>query len=44
MQSGLRGHIPLYQVFTIDELSLRRLKDLALGIPGAQESSAGGAA
>ena len=37
VQSGLKGQIPLYQVFTIDELSLPRLKDLALGIPGAQE-------
>jgi branched-chain amino acid transport system substrate-binding protein len=36
-QSGLKGQIPLYQVFTIDELSIPRLKDLALGIPGAQE-------
>ena len=36
-QSGLKGQIPLYQVFTIDELSLPRLKDQALGIPGAQE-------
>jgi branched-chain amino acid transport system substrate-binding protein len=37
VQSGLKGQIPLYQVFTIDELSIPRLKDLALGIPGAQE-------
>jgi len=36
-QSGLKGQIPLYQVFTIDELSLPRLKDLAAGVPGAQE-------
>lgn len=36
-QSGLKGQIPLYQVFTIDELSIPRLKDLALGVPGAQE-------
>ncbi len=36
-QSGLKGHIPLYQVFTIDDLSLPRLKDLAVGVPGAQE-------
>jgi branched-chain amino acid transport system substrate-binding protein len=36
-QSGLKGQIPLYQVFTIDELSLPRLKELAVGIPGAQE-------
>ena len=37
VQSGLKGQIPLYTVFTIDELSLPRLKDLAVGIPGAQE-------
>jgi branched-chain amino acid transport system substrate-binding protein len=35
-QSGLKGQIPLYSAFTIDDLSLPRLKDLALGIPGAQ--------
>jgi branched-chain amino acid transport system substrate-binding protein len=33
-QSGLKGQIPLYQTFTIDELSLPRLKDLAIGVPG----------
>jgi branched-chain amino acid transport system substrate-binding protein len=33
-QSGLKGQIPLYQVFTIDELALPRLKDLAIGVPG----------
>ena len=32
-QSGLKGQIPLYTAFTIDELSLPRLKDLAVGIP-----------
>jgi branched-chain amino acid transport system substrate-binding protein len=37
VQAGLKGQIPLYQVFTIDELSLPRLKELAVGIPGAQE-------
>ena len=37
VQAGLKGKIPLYQVFTIDELSLPRLKDLAVGVPGAQE-------
>jgi branched-chain amino acid transport system substrate-binding protein len=37
VQAGLRGQIPLYQVFSIDELSLPRLKDLAVGVPGAQE-------
>ena len=36
-QAGLKGQIPLYTVFTIDELSLPRLKDLAIGVPGAQE-------
>src|SRR3984893_9100360 len=36
-QSGLKGQIPLYTAFTIDELSLPRMKDLAVGIPGAQE-------
>jgi len=36
-QSGLKGQIPLYTAFTIDELSLPRLKDLAVGIPAAQE-------
>src|SRR5881398_1984178 len=36
-QSGLKGQIPLYTAFTIDDLSLPRLKDLALGIPGAQQ-------
>ena len=37
VQAGLKGKIPLYQAFTIDELSIPRLKDLAVGIPGAQE-------
>jgi branched-chain amino acid transport system substrate-binding protein len=37
VQSGLKGQISLYTAFTIDELSLPRLKDLAVGIPGAQE-------
>ena len=36
-QSGLKGQIPLYTAFIIDALSLPRLKDLAIGIPGAQE-------
>ncbi len=35
-QSGLKGHIPLYTVFSIDELTLPLQKDLALGIPGVQ--------
>src|SRR5262249_56135284 len=36
-QSGLKGQVPLYTAFTIDALSLPRLKHLALGIPGAQQ-------
>jgi branched-chain amino acid transport system substrate-binding protein len=36
-QSGLKGQIPLYTAFVLDELSIPRLKDLAVGIPGAQE-------
>jgi branched-chain amino acid transport system substrate-binding protein len=36
-QAGLKGAIPLYTAFTIDELSLPLQKDLALGVPGAQE-------
>jgi branched-chain amino acid transport system substrate-binding protein len=36
-QHGLRGQIPLYTAFTIDELSLPLQKDLALGVPSAQE-------
>ena len=36
-QSGLKGQIPLYTAFTLDELSIPRLKDLAVGIPGAQQ-------
>jgi branched-chain amino acid transport system substrate-binding protein len=35
-QSGLKGQVPLYTAFTIDDLSLPRLKDLAIGVPGAQ--------
>ena len=37
VQAGLKGQIPLYTAFTIDDLSLLRLKDLAVGVPGAQE-------
>jgi branched-chain amino acid transport system substrate-binding protein len=37
VQSGLKGQIPLYTVFVLDELSIPRLKDLAIGIPGAAE-------
>jgi len=36
-QAGLKGQIPLYTAFTIDELSLPRQKDLALGVPGTQQ-------
>ena len=36
-QAGLKGHIPLYTAFIIDDLSLPRLKDLAVGIASAQE-------
>jgi branched-chain amino acid transport system substrate-binding protein len=36
-QQGLKGQIPLYTAFTIDELSLPLQKDLAVGVPGAQE-------
>src|SRR6476620_9182818 len=36
-QSGLKNQIPLYTVFTIDELSLPRQGELALGVPGAQQ-------
>jgi branched-chain amino acid transport system substrate-binding protein len=35
-QSGLKGQIPLYTAFVVDALSLPRVKDLALGVPGAQ--------
>jgi branched-chain amino acid transport system substrate-binding protein len=37
VQAGLKGQIPLYTVFTIDELTLPLQKDNALGVPGAQE-------
>jgi branched-chain amino acid transport system substrate-binding protein len=36
-QAGLKGQIPLYTAFTIDETTLPRQKDLALGVPGVQE-------
>jgi len=35
--SGLKGSVPLYTAFTIDELSLPLQKDNAIGVPGAQE-------
>jgi branched-chain amino acid transport system substrate-binding protein len=37
LQSGLKGQIPLYTAFTIDEITLPRQKDAVLGIPGAQQ-------
>jgi len=36
-QAGLKGTIPLYTAFTIDETTLPLQKELALGVPGAQE-------
>jgi branched-chain amino acid transport system substrate-binding protein len=36
-QSGLKGQIPLYTAFTIDSITLPLQKDLALGVPGAQQ-------
>ena len=36
-QSGLKGQVPLYTAFTIDEITLPRQRDAALGIPGAQQ-------
>lgn len=36
-QAGLKQQIPLYTAFTIDETTLPLQKDLALGVPGAQE-------
>ena len=35
--AGLKGTIPLYTAFTIDELSLPLQKEAAIGVPGAQE-------
>jgi branched-chain amino acid transport system substrate-binding protein len=35
-QAGLKAQIPLYTSFVIDALSLPRLGELALGVPGAQ--------
>jgi branched-chain amino acid transport system substrate-binding protein len=37
VQSGLKGQIPLYTVFTVDAITLPLQKDLALGIPGTQQ-------
>ena len=36
-QAGLKGQIPLYTAFTIDAITLQLQKDLALGVPGAQQ-------
>ena len=36
-QAGLKGQIPLYTAFTVDETTLPLQKDLAIGVPGAQE-------
>lgn len=36
-QAGLKGQVPLYTAFTIDETTLPRQGDNALGVPGAQE-------
>ena len=36
-QSGLKGKIPLYTAFTIDETTLPLQKDNAIGVPGAQQ-------
>jgi branched-chain amino acid transport system substrate-binding protein len=35
-QAGLKPQVPLYTAFVIDALSLPRLNDLAMGVPGAQ--------
>jgi branched-chain amino acid transport system substrate-binding protein len=35
-QAGLKAQLPLYTAFVIDALSLPRLGDLAVGVPGAQ--------
>ena len=36
-QAGLKGKIPLYETFSIDELSLPLQKNLALGVPSSIE-------
>src|ERR1700750_994960 len=35
--AGLKGTVPLYTAFTVDELSLPLQKENAIGVPGAQE-------
>jgi branched-chain amino acid transport system substrate-binding protein len=37
VQAGLKGKVQLYTAFTIDSLSLPRMGDNALGIPGVQQ-------
>ena len=37
VQAGLKSQVPLYTAFTIDETTLPRQGDNALGVPGAQE-------
>lgn len=37
VQAGLKGQIPLYTAFTVDAITLPLQKDLALGVPGAQQ-------
>jgi branched-chain amino acid transport system substrate-binding protein len=37
VQAGLKGKVQLYTAFTIDALSLPRMGDNALGIPGVQQ-------
>ena len=37
VQAGLKGKVPLYQVFSIDAITLPQQKDAALGTLGAQE-------
>lgn len=37
VQAGLKNQIPLYTAFTIDETTLPRQGDNAIGIPGAQQ-------
>src|SRR6201998_1023349 len=37
VQAGLKSQIPLYTAFTIDETTLPRQGDNALGVPGAQQ-------
>jgi len=36
-QSGLKGKMPLYTAFTIDETTLPLQKENAIGVPGAQQ-------